>query len=623
MTHIRLCTQQLANIKRTRAVWPTLSHTLVSAISTTISTLSRISATAGGSFDNDEMTPVVSCSASAAFIRRVCKVLCCDDKLAQGTTNKSSTVCRRIVAYSLRETIRDKKKTHNDTDKYKRIGQRSEAMSAATITRRQESNKVKSMKSARIVIIGAGSAGIAAATRLLESGFENVLLLEAESRYGGRVHTIPFADNVVDLGAQWCHGEKSNVIFDAVRDLDMLQPTGDIYDDYICVRSNKEVLSETVANTLKSVAFNLIAARQEGLRCFEGSLGTYLTEAFWRDLQQSPEIEKTVAHEFFENYKKFESSVEASDHLFEVSGKGHLEYWICEGDLLLNWKDKGFRSFLRLLMKTNKGKDAAADDMGLLNKRIQFNARVQNIEWQTSSGDVRIRLWNGELIDADHVVCTISLGVLKENHKEMFTPALPLAKCRAIDGLKLGTVDKFFLEFNEPFAPLDWSGFWFLWRNEELAELRNSDYFWLESVFGFYRVSCQPRILQGWIIGPHARHMETLPEAEVLKALLWLFTKFFTFEVPPPLRFLRTRWYTNPNFRGSYTFRTLYTDELRTGGWDLAAPLTASTDGKPLLQFAGEATHTHFYSTVHGAVESGWREAQRLITYYLGHTSQL
>ena len=34
-----------------------------------------------------------------------------------------------------------------------------------------------------------------------------------------------------------------------------------------------------------------------------------------------------------------------------------------------------------------------------------------------------------------------------------------------------------------------------------------------------------------------------------------------------------------------------------------------------VLCFAGEATNTHYYSTVHGAVESGWREAERLIKF--------
>lgn len=34
-----------------------------------------------------------------------------------------------------------------------------------------------------------------------------------------------------------------------------------------------------------------------------------------------------------------------------------------------------------------------------------------------------------------------------------------------------------------------------------------------------------------------------------------------------------------------------------------------------LILFAGEATHDHYYSTVHGAVESGFREADRLLKY--------
>lgn len=52
-------------------------------------------------------------------------------------------------------------------------------------------------------MIGAGAAGIAAATRLIEKGYKNLTILEAEDRIGGRIHTIPFASNVVDLGAQW------------------------------------------------------------------------------------------------------------------------------------------------------------------------------------------------------------------------------------------------------------------------------------------------------------------------------------------------------------------------------------------------------------------------------------
>lgn len=47
----------------------------------------------------------------------------------------------------------------------------------------------------------------------------------------------------------------------------------------------------------------------------------------------------------------------------------------------------------------------------------------------------------------------------------------------------------------------------------------------------------------------------------------------------------------------------------------LAEPIY-DQNSKPIIQFAGEATHDHYYSTVHGAVETGWREVQRIIDFY-------
>lgn len=55
----------------------------------------------------------------------------------------------------------------------------------------------------RIIVIGAGASGVAAATKLVSNGFKNVTILEAGNRIGGRINTIPFGANVVDLGAQW------------------------------------------------------------------------------------------------------------------------------------------------------------------------------------------------------------------------------------------------------------------------------------------------------------------------------------------------------------------------------------------------------------------------------------
>jgi len=48
------------------------------------------------------------------------------------------------------------------------------------------------MDKLRVLVVGAGAAGLAAATRLIVHGVRNVVILEAEDRMGGRIHTAPF-----------------------------------------------------------------------------------------------------------------------------------------------------------------------------------------------------------------------------------------------------------------------------------------------------------------------------------------------------------------------------------------------------------------------------------------------
>jgi len=59
-------------------------------------------------------------------------------------------------------------------------------------------------------VIGAGSAGIAAAARLQAAGVD-AILLEAGDRLGGRAHTVtPAPDAVLDLGCGWLHSARQN-----------------------------------------------------------------------------------------------------------------------------------------------------------------------------------------------------------------------------------------------------------------------------------------------------------------------------------------------------------------------------------------------------------------------------
>ena len=50
-----------------------------------------------------------------------------------------------------------------------------------------------------VIVIGAGAAGIAAASKLLKNGFKDVTILEAEKRIGGRIRTANFSKYYIIL----------------------------------------------------------------------------------------------------------------------------------------------------------------------------------------------------------------------------------------------------------------------------------------------------------------------------------------------------------------------------------------------------------------------------------------
>lgn len=250
--------------------------------------------------------------------------------------------------------------------------------------------------------------------------------------------------------------------------------------------------------------------------------------------------------------------------------------------------------------------------------KVLFNKEVSSIAWLNPEVlKAVVKCADGTSYEADHVVVTASLGVLKENYKTLFTPPLPLMKVNAIEGLSIGVVDKIFLEFEKPFWEEEWAGISLLWTEKDSRVIRGTSNSWIEDVFGFYKVDYQPNILCGWIGGPSARIMEKLDDATVFSGCLLLFEKFLGEKIrwTKPVKMLRSSWYSNKHFRGSYSFRSITTDMLKTSAKDLAHPLYDAL-GKPTLLFAGEATSDHYYSTVHGAVEAGWREAKRLIDFY-------
>lgn len=60
-------------------------------------------------------------------------------------------------------------------------------------------------------------------------------------------------------------------------------------------------------------------------------------------------IDRSIAGQILEWYHKFFNSINASSNWNEISAKGILDYKTCEGDLTLNWKNKGYKVIFSVL----------------------------------------------------------------------------------------------------------------------------------------------------------------------------------------------------------------------------------------------------------------------------------
>lgn len=150
---------------------------------------------------------------------------------------------------------------------------------------------------------------------------------------------------------------------------------------------------------------------------------------------------------------------------------------------------------------------------------IRFNKNVQKIIYSThsSDGQINIECADGSSFVANHLICTVSLGVLKKRHLRLFEPILPTWKIAAIDGLMFGTVDKVYVEFEQSFWTNPWNGLSLLWKPDQLKEIQSDPTLcdWLCGVVGFFPFDSQPNMLCGWISGNAARKMEMISDEDI------------------------------------------------------------------------------------------------------------
>lgn len=469
----------------------------------------------------------------------------------------------------------------------------------------------------KIVIIGAGISGITAGNYLASAGFTDFVILEATNRTGGRIATIDLetAKEKAELGANWIHGIERNPIFKLCIQKKWLNPKfagrkfGQkhmfLTEDGMPIHAKLVEEVDWVFGMLMSQVEDFYT-QQMPTPLENDSVGAFLEREFEEKLNHVPTLDHNLRRIIFHQRMLNEAIIAGCHNMREValSEEGSFEELPGVHYVI----PPGFHAVV----------DALAQ--GVPETSIVLDHPVSQITWcgensSTLNGSlypVCVECVNGKKFYANHVINTVSLGYLKKNAGRLYSPPLPEHKLKAIDQISIGTVNKIVLEFESgPVLPNAVNRLEVmcdrLTLEDEPMETR-----WIKKISFFEAIA--DSVLIGWLCGREAEYMETLSEDEIGRQCIDVLKAMLKKDSLPPLRrVVCSRWKSNPYTLGSYSFIPVgaSAEDIES----LGEPISNSEE-KPVLQFAGEATHTTFYSSSHGAMLSGQREADRIIDLY-------
>lgn len=409
-----------------------------------------------------------------------------------------------------------------------------------------------------IVIIGAGMAGLAAAKYFKDRGL-SVVVLEAQNKVGGRLKTDRSLGVPFDEGASWIHGPNGNPITVLAN-----QAGANTFKT-----DEEEVeIFDIDGSAYSDNQFDPEEERfEEILENFTGSVGQSFAEAFYA---QYPQYQNNRLWTYFLSaYLEFDTGGDIA----ELSSLDFYDDEAFGGDDVII--TNGFDLIAEFL----------AQDLDL-----RLNTSVAEIDYVDSK--VRI-VTEQEDFDADFVLITVPLGVLKED-VITFTPPLSGGIEQAIDGLKMGAVNKFICDWDTPFwdTDLHYIGF--------TAEEKGKFNYFIN-----LRTFSDTNALMTFAFGDYSRQTEQMDEAAVVSDIMTNLRAIYGNGIPEPSGFRRTKWSSNPYTYGAYSFAS-------TGVRSSLFSEFETPIGNKLF-FAGEHTSREYRGTVHGACLSGIRAAAQIV----------
>ena len=413
---------------------------------------------------------------------------------------------------------------------------------------------------ARIVVVGAGLAGLAAAQALRARG-HSPLVLEARERIGGRVHTsLAWPDLPMDLGASWIHGVAGNPITELARAAGARFVATDLDADRT-IGPDGATISPDLRGAQRIVRDALKAA--QGLDRDVSILHAVETSAGWR---AAPERERRLVRHVLNSTIEHEYGGPASQ----------TSAWYGEESDEYDGADAIFPAgYGQIAAHLAKGLD------------VRLGQPVRRI------APGRVTLASGESVAAGRIVVSVPLGVLQAG-RIAFERPLAGSRQAAIGALRMGLLNKTWLRFARTAWPADID--WIEWLGRKPG-------YWAEWV-SLARVLKAP-VLVGFNAADEARNIEALDDRATLAAAHEALRAMFGSAFPAPVAAQITRWGADEWSLGAYSFnpvgmRARQREDLFGLDWDGA------------LGFCGEATSHRRFGTAHGAVETGRKLADAM-----------
>jgi len=463
----------------------------------------------------------------------------------------------------------------------------------------------------RVIVIGAGPAGLTAARHLQRLGF-TVTVLEARSRIGGRVFTDRSSLSVpVDLGASIITGVEADVATERRPDpsalvcaqlgleLTVLNSDCPLYDIVTGqkVPVDMDEALEAEYNSLLDDMVLLVA--QKGDQAMRMSLEDGLEYALKRR-----RLERSRRSNEQRSGKEMEEVLSPQERRIMDWHFANLEYG-CAALLkevsLPYWnQDDVYGGYGGAHCMIKGGYSTVVESLGK-GLVIHLNHVVTNVSHDSKESGlgnkVKVSTSNGNEFFGDAVLVTVPLGCLKAETIK-FSPPLPPWKYSSIQRLGFGILNKVVLEFPSVFwdDAVDYFGA----TAEETSRRGHCFMFWnVKKTVG-------APVLIALVVGKAAIDGQNLSSSDhVNHALLVLRKLFGEASVPDPVAYVVTDWGRDPFSYGAYSYVA-----IGASGEDY------DILGRPVdkcLFFAGEATCKEHPDTVGGAMMSGLREAVRII----------